>query len=140
MNKTLVAIAVSAVLAAPAAAYAENDVMFGGGIGVASAAGVSVTGFTLGVQMKLTDSGAVALDYAEGDLFSGTYRGYINNYADGVFWEAGILTGGGATAGLVGAGYDIAQSKNIVFRVRGGAIFDSAGTAFAAAITANYVP
>ncbi|MEE8481856.1 MAG: hypothetical protein V3S12_00755, partial [Acidiferrobacterales bacterium] len=87
MKKTLIAIVVSAALSVPVATYAANDIMFGGGFGVASAGGASSTGFTFGVQMKLNDKSAVALDYAEGGLFLGTYRGYLENYADGIFWE-----------------------------------------------------
>ncbi len=140
MKKTLIAIAVSAALAAPLATYAANDIMFGGGFGVAGAGGVSTTGFTFGVQMKLNNSAAIALDYAEGDLFIGTYRGSIDKYADGTFWEAGLITGGGSAAAVLGGGIDIAQSNNLVFRVRGGVVIGEAGTGFAAAVTANYIP
>ena len=140
MKKTLIAIAVSAALSSPVVAYAENDIMFGGGFGVASAGGATISGFTLGLQMKLSDTGAAGLNYYEGELFTGSYRGYLDKYADGPFWEAGIATGGGATAALLGGGFDIEQSKNILFRARAGAIIGDAGTAFAASITVNYVP
>lgn len=140
MKKTLIAIAVAAALTAPVATYAANDVMFGGGFGVIGAGGATASGFTFGVQMKLNDSAGIGLDYAEGDLFSGTYRSYLEKYADGIFWEAGIVTGGGAAAALLGGGIDIAQSSNLVFRVRGGAVIGEGGTAFAAAVTANFIP
>ncbi len=140
MNKTLIALAVSAALLAPVSAYAENDVMFGGGFAVIGNEFGSTSGFTFGVQMKLSDSGGIGLNYYEGESFSGTYRGYLDKYADGPFWEAGILSGGGASAGFLGGGIDIAQSENIVFRVNGGILVADFGTAFGAALTVNYVP
>lgn len=140
LKKTLVAIAAAAVLTAPIVTYAEKDIMFGGGFGVVGTGGASAAGFTFGAQMKLNDAAGISLDYAEGDLFIGTYRGYLDNYADGPFWEAGVVTGGGSVAATVGGGIDIAQSNNLVFRVRGGVVIGEGGTGFGAAVTANYIP
>ena len=53
MKKTLIAIAVSAALSAPAAVYAKNDVMVGAGFGFIDVGLGSASGFMFGAQMKL---------------------------------------------------------------------------------------
>jgi len=132
MKKTLIAIAVSAALAAPAAAYAENDIMIGAGFGLVDVAGVSVTGYMLGAQFKLNDKGGVGVNYHEGDIFSVSYRGYFADYADGLFWEGGIISAAGVSGFEGGVGYDIPLQNKLSLRVAGGAIVVSGSTAFAA--------
>ncbi len=132
MKKTLIAIAVSAALSAPIAAYAENDVMVGAGFGVIDVGTGSSTGFMFGAQMKLNENAGIGLNYHEGEIFSVSYRHYMQKYADGLFFEGGFISGGGASGFEGGAGFDMPLQNNITLRGGAGVLVVNGSTAFAA--------
>lgn len=131
-KKTLIAIVVSAALSAPFIAYAENDVMVGAGFGVIDVGFGSASGFMFGAQIKLNEKAGIGANYHEGDVFSVSYRGYIDKYADGLFWEAGLISGGGATGFEGGGGFDMPLRNQLSLRVGVGVLVVSGATAFAA--------
>ena len=65
-------------------------------------------------------------------LFTLSYRGYPNKYADGVFWEGGLISGGGVLGFEAGGGFDVPLQNNLTFRVGAGIVVVDNATAFGA--------
>lgn len=132
MRKMLLAAVVSAALSIPSFASAENNVMVGAGFGVIDVGAGSVTGYMLGAQMQLNNKAGIGVNYHEGDIFSVAYRGYLDKYANGIFWEAGMISGGGVSGFEGGAGFDFPLQNKLSLRLAAGVIVVDGNTATAA--------
>ncbi len=132
MRNFLYTILACSALAAPAVNAAGTDFMAGGGFGTISAGGVSASGLQLGAQFKFSDNAGFGLNYYDGGFISVSYRGYLDKYADGVFYEVGGSSVAGTMVLLGGAGFDIPLENKLTARAAAGIVVGDGGTAFAA--------
>lgn len=102
------------------------------------AGGVTASGLQLGAQYKLSDTAGLGLNYYDGGFISVAYRGYLDKYADGVFYEAGGSSVAGTIGFISGAGFDMPLKNKLTGRAAAGIVVYDSGITFSARLGVYY--
>lgn len=85
------------------------------------------SGYAFVFQFQQSKNGALGFAIHEGDLITFTYKAYTEKYARSPFVEGGLVMAGGASAPVLGVGFDAPMSDTNSLSLTAAAVFTDIG-------------